>query len=129
MSRRVERLSRGALQRILSGKFKDEQKPLFFVIKFYSNGCHYCHELHDDYVNMANKHDDASFFAFNIDDDPSIQNILDFKGVPTICTVYVDTRKPRIRFIPEPSTPHKKKWYYARDIDSFINKEKMRNER
>jgi hypothetical protein len=85
--------------------------------------------LHDDYVEMANQHDDVIFFAFNIDDDPSIQNVLDFKGVPTICTVYMDTRRPRIRFIPEPKKPHKEKWYYAKDIDSFITQEKNRHER
>jgi len=129
MSRKIERLSRGALQRIISGRLKKEHMPAFFVIKFYSNGCHYCHALHDDYVEMANQHDDVIFFAFNIDDDPSIQNVLDFKGVPTICTVYMDTRRPRIRFIPEPKKPHKEKWYYAKDIDSFITQEKNRHER
>ena len=126
---RVERLSKRSLHKILSGRLKKDELPAFFVIKFYSNGCHYCHALQEDFVKIAEENDDGHFFAFNIDDEPSIQNTLNFNGVPTICSIYMDSREPRIRFIEEPQQPHKQKLYYAKDINSFIQKEKMRNER
>ena len=75
-------------------------------------------------MKIAEENEKAHFFAFNIDDHPSVQKVLNFKGVPTICTIALDQQRPRVRVMPEPTKPHKKKWYHTKDIKEFIKKEK-----
>ena len=45
----VDRLSPFALDKILSGKVKEEATC---VVKFYSNDCHYCHKLAEYYKDQ-----------------------------------------------------------------------------
>tara|TARA_R100000315_G_scaffold61963_2_gene41766 strand:- start:28 stop:411 length:384 start_codon:yes stop_codon:yes gene_type:complete len=125
--KKVERLTKKSLSQILNGKISSPQ-PALFVVKFYSVRCHYCHALQRDYIDLAEKHKDVYFFAFNIDDQPGIQKVIGFEGVPTICTVLVGEKRPKVKIIPDPSEPHPKKWYHVGDINSFINKEKNQNE-
>jgi thioredoxin-like negative regulator of GroEL len=117
----VSRLSKKALQHILAGKVKE---PASIAIKFYSNNCQYCHALKEDYESMAEEYKDVLFFAFNVQDYTGVEDILEFKGVPTICMMKVGTLKPRIRVMPEPPNPNKETWYARPDIKSFIEKEK-----
>jgi len=117
----VSRLSKGALQKLLSGKVK---QPARVVVKFYNNGCHYCHELKEDFEQIAA--DDKSerlFFAFNVDDYPAVQDILNFQGVPTICAMKVGDSKPKIKVMPEPEKPNKDTWYNTSEIKLFIEAE------
>ena len=118
---KVARLSKEALQKILRGKVNDEATCL---IKFYSNGCHYCHELQESYTELAADYDDIYFFAFNIADYPQVENIVGFKGIPTLCLIKTGTSVPRRRVMPDPETPHRKMWYHMKDIRKFIEKEK-----
>ena len=118
----VSRISKGAIQKLLSGKTKE---PFAAVIKVYGNNCHYCHELKESYSSLSDKFDDILFFAFNIADYLELEKILDFEGVPTIIFIQNDGKASKIRVCPEPSNPHKKTWYTAKDIEDFINKEKM----
>ena len=97
--------------------------PATCVIKFYSNGCHYCRELKDLFEKVSDENNGVLFFAFNISDYPEIQKIMKFDGVPTISLVKAGTTKPRIRLIEEPKKPDKKTWYRARDIQQLIDKE------
>lgn len=122
----VDRLSKRALQQILAGKVQEDAGLV--VVKFYANNCHYCHALHEHYLEIAESEPDAHFFAFNLTDYGDIERILGFSGIPTICTMKFGRGAPRIRVMPEPEKPHKKTWYHVKDIKSFIEKEKT-NER
>jgi thiol-disulfide isomerase/thioredoxin len=117
----VKRIGKRDLQKILGGNVNE---PATCVIKFYSNKCHYCHELKDIYEETASEHNDVLFFAFNIEDYPQVQKVMNFKGIPTISLIKTGTSKPRIRLIDEPPKPNKKTWYTKSDISSFIEKEK-----
>ena len=117
----VSRLSKGALQKLLSGKVK---QPASVIVKFYNNGCHYCVKLKEDFEQIANT-DEAGrlFFAFNIADYPPVQDILNFRGIPTICVMKIGDSNPRIKVMPEPSKPNKETWYDLPEIKSFIETE------
>ena len=117
----IERLSKRSLQKIIGGQVREEATC---VVKFYSNSCHYCRALRDSYKEIAEKNKDITFFAFNIDDYPEIQRIMNFKGVPTISLVKVGTSTPKIRVIDDPKKPNKKTYYTNSYIQDFINKEK-----
>ena len=82
----VTRISRDALDNVLRGDIKENST---FVLKFYSNNCHLCHNLKDYFVDVSNKEEykDLHFFAYNIDDYPELEDKLRFKGVPTIFVV------------------------------------------
>lgn len=120
----VHRISRDSLDNLLKGKVKQNAT---FVLKFYSNNCHMCHALKDYFVDISNKeqYKDLYFFAYNIDDYPEIEKKLKFKGVPTIFVVHanIGDRVPRMKLLPEPSTPNDKTWYKTIDICNFIDKE------
>ena len=118
----VSRISKGAIQKLLSGKTKE---PFAAVVKVYGNNCHYCHELKEQYSALSDKFDDILFFAFNIADYIELEKILDFEGVPTIIFIKNDGNTPKIRVCPEPNDPHRKTWYTAKGIEEFINKERM----
>ena len=117
----VERLSKRALQKILGGSVKEEATC---VVKFYSNGCHFCQNLQDIYEDIAGKYENIYLFAFNIEDYPAVQKVMKFKGVPTIGLIESGGSHPRIRLMEEPTKPNKKSWYVQKDIEEFIEKEK-----
>ena len=117
----VERLSKTALRKILSGKITEDATC---VVKFYSNGCPMCKNLQGDFKDIATKHDDAYFFAFNIDDYPNVQKLLSFDGVPTIALIKTGGSTPKIRVLRDPENPNKDTWYTYSDISSFISREK-----
>ena len=117
----VHRLSKRGIQRILQGAVKREATC---VVKFYSNGCHFCRNLQEIFEDVANSYEDLEFFAFNIEDYPPVQKIMKFSGVPTISLIKAGTSQPRIRLINEPKKPNKKTWYVQKDIEEFIEKEK-----
>jgi thiol-disulfide isomerase/thioredoxin len=117
----AERLSRHALQILLSGKVREEAR---LAVKFYANNCHYCHSLKDPYEELSEEIKDVFFYAFNVTDYPEVENILNFQGVPTICFMKVGDNNPRIRVMPEPEEPHDKTWFHVADIRKFIEKEK-----
>ncbi len=123
---RINRLSIAAMQNLISGKVKENQTC---VLKFYSNGCHLCKSLSPYYHQLAEapEYGGLHFFAFNIDDFPEIEEMLKFKGVPTICVVHthVGNRKPTVRIMPDPEKPSEKTWYKVKDIKRFIKKEAL----
>jgi len=117
----VERLSEEALEKILSGKTQDATS----VIKFYSNGCEFCHALSDYYKDIANSYDDIYFFAFNVDDSPGMAEKIGINGVPSISLIKTrDNRRKKMKILNDPENPHKKTWYTSKYIKDFINKEK-----
>jgi len=89
----VARLSKSALQKILRGQVSEAATC---VIKFYSNGCHYCHELHEPYLKLSDNYQDIYFFAFNLDDYPQVEKIIGFKGIPTLCLIKTGTNTPSL---------------------------------
>ncbi len=117
---KVQRLSEEALQKIINGK----AKPATCVIKFYSNGCDFCHALSEYYVDIANLYDDVQFFAFNIDDNPAIADKLGLNGVPSISLIKTGAPRNKMKILQDPDNPHKKTWYTSQYIKDFINKEK-----
>ena len=117
----VARLSKSALQKILQGKVSDTATC---IIKFYSNGCHYCHALHEPYTRLADDYEDIYFFAFNVGDYPQVDKVVGFTGIPSLCLIKTGTHAPTRRVLPDPPTPHKKTWYHMKDIRKFIEKEK-----
>jgi thiol-disulfide isomerase/thioredoxin len=119
----IERLSRGALLKILSG---DVLSDGTCVIKFYSNNCHLCHALKETYEEVSSDYNDLYFFAFNIKDDPKISKVLKFKGVPNISMLKIRKgKRPEVKNIAEPKSPNEATWYTAEEIRSFIEKEKQ----
>lgn len=117
----VDRLSKSALQKLLSGKVRE---PATCVIKFYSNGCPLCHNLKDAYEEISSQHDDVYFFAFNIDDYPAAEKVLGFEGVPSISLIQTGGRRPKIRIMEDPKEPYQNMWFKPEDILEFIEKEK-----
>jgi len=68
------------------------------------------------------------FYAFNVNDDPSIPKKLKFRGVPSIVAVKPDPDMPRQRMakyevMPEPEKPNKKTWFTVKQMRDFIKKE------
>ena len=120
----VERISKRALQQLLSGKIREEKADV--VIKFYKNDCHYCHALSSFYDQLSEEEEDTHFFAFNIDDYPEAEKILNFKGVPTICILNISRHSPRVRVMSDPSNPDNETWYKPQDIRKFIEQEKQK---
>jgi thiol-disulfide isomerase/thioredoxin len=112
------------MDKILNGEVKEKATC---VVKFYSNDCHFCHALAEDYREIAEEEEfsDVHFFAFNIHDDEELQQKLKFNGVPTISVISTTEAEtpPRVRVMPEPDPPHDHTWYYTKDIKSFIQKE------
>ena len=121
----VDRLSTPALKKILNGEVKEDATC---VIKFYSNGCHLCHNLKDYYEDLsgAKDYEDIHFFAFNVDNYPEIEKQLKFNGVPTISVIktYADNTNPKIRILRDPENPNEQTWYKINDIKSFITEER-----
>ena len=121
----VNRLSIEALNKILTGKVKEDSTC---VVKFYSNDCHLCHSLQEYYMDISNEEDfsDLHFFAFNVDDNQMIEKRLKFNGVPTITVIktYASDMKPRVRILSDPSEPNEKTWYTTKYIKDFIMEEK-----
>jgi len=121
----VDRLSTPALKKILNGEVKEDATC---VVKFYSNGCHLCHNLKDYYEDLSGVKDyeDIHFFAFNVDNYPEIEKQLKFNGVPTISVIktYADNTKPKIRILRDPENPNEQTWYKINDIKSFITEER-----
>ncbi len=122
----VSRISRDSLEEILNGKVNEAATC---VVKFYSNSCHMCHSLHDYYVDISEneKYKDLHFLAFNIDDDPSIETRLKFKGVPTIFVMHshIGNRPATLRLLKDPDDPNELTWYKVKDIKDFIEKEAL----
>jgi len=116
----IERLSTASLEKLFKNQVKESATC---VIKFYSNECHFCHALKDEYEATANKFDDVLFFAYNIDDEPSIDHIVKINGVPTVSMVKTGLRQ-KISFLSDPEAPHEEMWYHPGTIASFIEKEK-----
>jgi thiol-disulfide isomerase/thioredoxin len=116
----VERLSKGALQKILSGKVKESATC---VVKFYSTTCPMCKNLKPDFEDIAEQYKDLYFFAFNISDYPSIEKVLSFSGVPTISLIKTGRHGPKIRTLKDPENPHKDTWYTSGEISAFIDRE------
>ena len=118
----IKRLSKSSLQNILNGKIKEEATC---VIKFYSNGCHFCHKLKDRYEEVSEAFPDVHFFAFNVADYPAVQRKLKFRGVPTICVANAGPHPPSVKVMPEPKKPDRTTWYTIENIKTFIEKEKL----
>jgi len=121
----VQRLTEKALKKILRGQVRED---VTCVVKFYSNGCAYCKALSGYYEDIARAEEFSAlhFFAFNVDDYPKIEKLLNFDGVPTISVIKakIGIRKPKIRTMAEPANPNKKTWYYSKDIKKFIEEQK-----
>ena len=121
---KVTRISQETLDKLIKGNVNEDAQC---VVKFYSNGCSYCHNLQEQYENLAEKHTNAHFYAFNIDDDPSYQNKLGFNGVPTIALFDINPPKARIKIMSEPANPSELTWYLPSAIDNFM-KENLKDE-
>tara|TARA_R100001082_G_C4301194_1_gene132509 strand:+ start:384 stop:758 length:375 start_codon:yes stop_codon:yes gene_type:complete len=122
----VTRISRESLDEILSGKVNQDATC---VLKFYSNSCHMCMSLQEYYHQISDieKYSDLHFLAFNIDDDPKIEQDLNFKGVPTIFVIHshVGNRPATLRLLQDPDDPNEHTWYKVKDIKKFIEKEAL----
>ncbi len=119
----VKRLSIKSLTDIVNGKAYSNSTC---VIKFYSNGCHFCHGLRRPYQMVAEdfflEDRRAHFFAFNIDDIHDLEQIVQINGVPTIMVVKTKLNKPTIYLMPEPpdGQQNSKSWYPFQDLYKFI---------
>ena len=121
----VSRISMKALNKILTGQVKEDSEC---VIKFYSNGCHLCHNLKEYYedISKIEEYKDLHFFAFNVDDYPQVEKQMKFNGVPTISKIktFAGNKKPEILILDDPDNPSEHTWYTVRDIRNFIKENK-----
>ena len=119
----VNRLTIGSLRKLISGQINENATC---IVKFYSNGCHFCHNLREYYEDISNEEEysDMHFFAFNVDDYPQIENQLNLNGVPSISLLKTGGKKIKIRTLSDPEKPNEKTWYRTKDIKEFINREK-----
>ncbi len=67
------------------------------------------------------------FYAFNVEDYPEIENILNFRGVPTICFMKTGAI-PRIWLMSEPEEPNDDTWYEVSDIRKFIDEQRRKSQ-
>lgn len=122
----VSRISTNAIQKIMNGGLKDPDRTTI-VVKFYSNGCHYCHALSDYFIDISNEDDfeDIYFFAHNIDDDGIVAEKLKLNGVPSIALFQTQNgRCTKTRVLNDPEKPNDETWYTVKQIKNFIKKEK-----
>jgi thiol-disulfide isomerase/thioredoxin len=117
----VERISSESLLKLVSGQIKEKSTC---VIKFYSNGCHYCHELKSVFETLSCSYDDVHFFAFNVADQKD-KKIYAVSGVPTICLINTGPTTS-VKDLSEPAEPDATTWYTENFIRKFIDKEKTR---
>lgn len=119
---KVERLSFNALKKILKGQLKESA---VCVVKFYSGGCHYCHALKEYYEDIAEAYEDVHFFAFNTEEAPTIDHLINIDGVPSIALIrYNGLHKPSVRLLEDPEDPNEHTWYRSKDITNFIERYK-----
>ncbi len=120
----VERISIQGLRKLLKGQVKEDATCM---VKFYSNGCHYCDNLKSYYHDISENEEfnKVHFFAFNIDDFPAIEKQLSFNGVPTIFIIKTTANGNgiKLRSLSEPSEPNPETWYRSADIINFIKQE------
>ena len=115
----VERISPEALDRLLRGKIAEEA---ICLVKFYSNECHYCAALKEDYEQLSERYEDIHFFAFNVKDVESLMiGGIPLNGVPTI---YMFKTGPRQKIInlEDPKEPHDVTWYSVEYIRDFVER-------
>ena len=119
----VNRISERALKKLVQEQIEEDA---LCVIKFYSNERDYCSALHDYYVDIAeaNQDENTHFFAFNVADAGNLDSLIKINGVPTIVSVKTGALTSRIRILGDPDPPNEKTWYYSKDIQQFIDKEK-----
>jgi len=119
----VKKISKQALDKIMAGKVRE---PATCVIKFYSNTCDLCHNLQEYYEDISERKEftDIHFFAFNVDEHPTIEKALGFNGVPTLSLMKVGIPHSRIRILDDPDDPHKLTWYRSSEIVEFIERER-----
>jgi len=123
----VSRVSSEAIEKIMSGGLRDDDITTV-IVKFYSNGCHYCHALSEYYIEISNEHqyEDIYFFAHNIDDSQHLAEKLKLNGVPSIALFQTKGGKCiKTRLLKDPDAPHEKTWYTSNQIKTFINREKQ----
>jgi thiol-disulfide isomerase/thioredoxin len=117
----VERIGIESLKQLKKGKLTANATC---IVKFYSHNCHFCHSLKDYFIDVAESYEDREdlfFFAFNVDDVEQIENIININGVPTIASFRGGPqRKVKIKILDDPDPPHKKTWYFVKDIKKFI---------
>jgi len=119
----VRRLSAGRMKRLLFDQ-KNNNDDATYIIKFYNNKCHYCRELHHKYIQLSESeaNEDLLFCAFNVWDDPTIEKMLNFKGVPTIGLVSRKrNRVTRIDIMGEPTNPDSLTYYTKEHIQKFLD--------
>ena len=122
----VNRVSADVIYKIMNGGLNEDDKTTI-VVKFYSNGCHYCHALSEYYVNLSEdeQYEDVYFFAHNIDDSEPLAKKLKLNGVPSIALFQTQGgRCIKTRLLKDPDKPHEKTWYTTNQIKTFINREK-----
>ena len=116
------------MEKIISGGLNDVDKTTV-VVKFYSNGCHFCHALSEYFVGISDEDDfqDVYFFAYNVDDsEGSISQKLKLNGVPSIGLFQTQNGKcTKTRLLKDPDKPNESTWFTSKQIKSFIKREKQ----
>ncbi len=122
----VNRVSSEVIEKIMNGGLRGDDTTTV-VVKFYSNGCHYCHALSEYYVDISNQqeYEDVYFFAHNIDENEALATKLKLNGVPSIALFQTKAGKcTKTSLLKDPDAPHEKTWYTSSEIKRFINREK-----
>jgi thiol-disulfide isomerase/thioredoxin len=119
----VNRISKEAIMKMKRGQV-NVADPAACVIKFYSNNCHLCHALSTYYRDISDSYEDVMFFAYNVDDDESISEMLDLNGVPSITMFKIKKGvEAVVKNLADPENPNKETWFTVKEIKNFIDKE------
>ena len=100
-------------------ELRDNSTPC--LIKFYSDGCHYCQELSGLMEDIASDFPKLKFYKINIDEYPTMPEALGFDGVPTILLYNVVPDK-KYYFFEEPNHPNRFTWYSKLYIERNIKR-------
>ena len=113
----VARISKQHLRQILADTGVQNASC---VVKFYSNNCHFCVRLKDEYHELANLFEDVYFFVVNVDDDGNLDDVLELNGVPSILFVEIADTRRKIVLLQDPESPDEVTWYHPTYIKQFI---------
>jgi thiol-disulfide isomerase/thioredoxin len=114
----VTRINRKNLDEILNGGVEKSHEV---VIKLYDSGCHLCHALKPEFLQISSEYDNVFFYAFNMEDGRGLEKKWGFSGVPSICYVKTGGDKTTVSFMEDPQKPNKDTWFHPGGIRKFID--------
>ena len=89
------------------------------IVKFSSEGCHFCQSLKPAYGKLAREYDTKfKFFIVDVNEDPQLSEMFAESGVPTFY-IFDDEGSHEI---PDPKEPDPQTWFSEKYLAGRIKK-------